>query len=50
MASSNTEKFKKSYRFFVEMQKDKKGFKRDDIAKANLIVNALNAYQILKVK
>lgn len=34
MASSNTEKFKKSYKFFIEMQRNNKGFKRDEIAKA----------------
>jgi hypothetical protein len=33
MASYNTEKFRQSYRFFVEMQKAQKGFRREDIAR-----------------
>lgn len=34
MKTSNTEKFKKSYKFFSEMQKTNKGFKKIDIANA----------------
>ncbi len=45
MASYNTEKFRQSYRFFVEMQKAQKGFRREDIARvAGWKINTVKTY------